>query len=122
MKAKAEHPEAVVICHPECRPEVVDLADEVCSTSAMYAFAKSSNAKTFIIGTEMGILYKLRKENPTKEFICPSEGLICPNMKLITLEDVAESLRTMTNVVTVPETIRLKAKDALDKMLAVPRD
>ncbi len=122
IKAKAEHPGAVVICHPECLPEVVDLADEVCSTSAMYAFAKASDAETFIVGTEMGILYKLRKDNPTKKFICPSEGLICPNMKLITLEDVAESLRTMTNVVTVPEEVRLKAKAALDKMLAVPRD
>ena len=122
MKAKADHPEALFMCHPECRPEVVDIADEVCSTSAMYEFAKTSDAKTFIVGTEMGILYKLRKENPTKEFICPSDALICPNMKLITLEDVAESLRTMKNVVTVPEPIRIKAKSALDKMLAVPRD
>ena len=122
IRAKADNPEALFICHPECRPEVVDLADEVCSTSAMYAFAKASEAVTFIVGTEMGILYKLRKDSPDKKFICPSEGLICPNMKLITLEDVAESLRTMKNVVTVPESIRIKAKAALDKMLAVPRD
>lgn len=121
-KAKAEHPGSVFVCHPECRPEVVDLADHVCSTSGMYKYAKETDAKTIIVGTEMGILYRLRKENPDKEFVLPSEALICPNMKLTTLEDVAESLREMKNVVTVSEDIRTKAKAALDRMLAVPRD
>ena len=88
----------------------------------MYKFAKATQAKTLIIGTEMGILYKLRKENPDKRFVLPSRSLICPNMKLTTLDDVAESLREMKNIVTVSEDIREKAKAALDRMLKVPRD
>lgn len=122
LKAKKENPDALFVCHPECRPEVVKLADHVCSTSGMYKFAASTEAKTLIIGTEMGILYRLRKENPDKKFVLPSKSLICPNMKLITLEDVRASLIEMKNVVTVPEDIRAGAKAALDRMLAVPRD
>jgi len=121
-KARRENPDALFVCHPECRPEVVDIADHVCSTSGMYKFCKESDAPAFIIGTEMGILYRLRKENPGKRFILPSDCLICPNMKLTTLEDVAESLREMSGVVTVPEDIRVRAKAALDRMLEVPRD
>ncbi len=122
LRSKAEHPEAVLICHPECRPDVVDVADHVCSTSGMYKYAKESTAKKFIIGTEIGILYKLRKENPDKEFISPSKALICPNMKLTTLEDVRDSLRDMSNIVTVAPEIQQKAKASLDRMMAVPRD
>jgi len=122
LKAKEENEGALFVCHPECSPEVVKLADHVCSTSGMYKFAKTTQAKTLIIGTEMGILYKLRKENPEKRFILPSRSLICPNMKLTTLDDVAESLREMKNVVTVPDDIREKAKATLDRMLKVPRD
>ncbi|MBI5826744.1 MAG: quinolinate synthase NadA [Deltaproteobacteria bacterium] len=122
LKAKAENPGAVFVCHPECSPAVVRLADHVCSTSGMYRYAKSSAAKTIIVGTEMGILYRLKKENPDKNFILPSRSLVCPNMKLTALEDVAESLREMKNVVSVPEDIRAGAKAALDRMLKVPRD
>ena len=122
LKAKEENEGALFVCHPECSPEVVKLADHVCSTSGMYKFAKTTQAKTLIIGTEMGILYKLRKENPEKRFILPSRSLICPNMKLTTLDDVAESLREMKNVVTVPADVRERAKAALDRMLKVPRD
>ena len=101
---------------------MVTLADHVCSTSGMYKFAKQTPAKTVIVGTEIGILYRLRKENPDKKFIIASKVLICPNMKLTTLEDVLESLKEMKNIVTVAEAVRLKAKAALDKMLTVPRD
>jgi len=121
-KAREENPGSVFICHPECRPEVVAEADHVCSTSGMYKFAKETRAKTIIVGTEMGILYRLKKENPDKKFIIPSMGLICPNMKLTNLEDVIESLREEKNIVTVPEETRVKAKAALERMLAVPRD
>ncbi len=121
-KAREANPGSVFICHPECRPEVVEAADHVCSTSGMYKYAKETDARTIIIGTEMGILYRLKKENPDKKFILPSKGLICPNMKLTTLEDVVVSLREMKNIVTVPEDIRVKAKKALDRMLEVPRD
>ena len=88
----------------------------------MYKFAKETEAKTIIVGTEMGILYRLKLENPDKKFILPSKSLICPNMKLTTLDDVVESLSEMKNIVTVEEATRLKAKEALDRMLAVPRD
>ncbi len=121
-EAKTKNSGSVFICHPECSPEVVDIADFVCSTSAMYKFAKETSAKTIIVGTEMGILYRLKKDNPDKKFILPSESLICPNMKLTTLEDVLETLKNESNIVRVPEETRLLAKKALDKMLAVPRD
>ncbi|MBI5286506.1 MAG: quinolinate synthase NadA [Deltaproteobacteria bacterium] len=122
LKAKEKYPDAVFVCHPECRPEVIDLADHVCSTSGMYKFAKETKAKTIIVGTEMGILYRLRKGNPDKTFILPSKSLICPNMKLITLEDVLEALIKMDKVVKVPEEIRIPARKALDRMLQIPRD
>lgn len=122
VKAKNENPGSVFVCHPECNPEVVKLADHVCSTSGMYKFARSSRANTIIVGTEMGILYKLRKENPEKRFIIPSKALICPNMKLTTLEDVITSLKEMKNVITVEKDVREKAKATLDRMLSVPRD
>ena len=119
---KAAHPDALFICHPECHPEVVALADHVCSTSGMYDYCRTSPAKRFLIGTEAGILYRLRQENPDKEFILASPALICPNMKLTSMEDIREALRTMSPRVTVPEDIRVAAKRALDRMLAIPRD
>ena len=122
LKKKSEHPEAMFVCHPESLPEVSALADHVCSTSGMYDWCRETHTGKFIIGTEAGILYKLRAENPEKEFILASPALICPNMKLTSLEDILFSLETMTPAVSVPEEIRLKAKQALDRMLAVPRD
>jgi len=119
---QADYPEALFMAHPECPPEVLAMADHICSTSGMYTFAKESPARQFIVGTEAGILYRLRKENPDKEFILPTTRLICPNMKLTSLEDVLQSLQTMSPQVTVPEEVRLPAKVALDRMLAVPRD
>ena len=122
LQKKAEHPDALFICHPESAPEVTALADHACSTSGMYDYCRTSPATKFIIGTEAGILYKLRLENPGKEFILASPALFCPNMKLTSLEDVLISLQTLSPVVSVPEEIRLRAKSALDRMLAVPRD
>jgi quinolinate synthase len=122
LQKKAEYPDALFICHPESAPEVTALADHACSTSGMYDYCRTSPATRFIIGTEAGILYKLRLENPAKEFILASPALFCPNMKLTSLEDVLISLQTLSPVVTVPEEIRLRAKSALDRMLAVPRD
>ena len=119
---KESNPDAPFICHPECNPAVVALADHVCSTTGMYDYCKKSSAQRFIIGTEAGILWRLRLENPEKEFILASPALICPNMKLTSLEDVLESLKTMQPVVKVPEEIRIPAKRALDRMLAIPRD
>ncbi len=121
-KEREAHPEAVLIVHPECRPEVVEMADAVLSTSGMLEFCHRSPAGEFIVGTESGILYRLRKENPGKRFHVPSRAMICLNMKIITLKDIRDSLVSMSPAVRVPEGIRLKAKAALDAMLAVPRD
>lgn len=122
LKAKSEYPDALFVAHPECRPEVLDLADHITSTTGMLSYVRHSSHHAFIIGTEMGILHPLRKENPDKEFYSPSEGLICEEMKKTTLLDVLTSLETMENVVKIPEEIRIPAKGALDRMLAVPRD
>ena len=122
QRKKGEHPDALFICHPESAPAVTALADHACSTSGMYDYCRTSPAQKFIIGTEAGILYKLRQENPDKEFILASPALFCPNMKLTSLEDVLYSLQQMTPVITVPEDIRIRARAALDRMLAVPRD
>ncbi len=120
--ALADYPGAVFMAHPECPPEVLALADHICSTSGMYTFARESSARCIVVGTEAGILYRLRKENPGKEFILPTTRLICPNMKLTSLDDVLAALQTMSPRVTVPEEVRLRAKTALDRMLAIPRD
>lgn len=119
---KGANPEALFICHPECNPAVVELADHVCSTTGMYDYCRKSPTKTFIIGTEAGILYRLRLENPDKKFILASPALFCPNMKLTSLEDIHTALETMQPVVRVAEEIRIRAKQALDRMIAVPRD
>lgn len=122
IELKKNHPDALFICHPECNPAVTALADHACSTSGMYDYCKKSPAKEFIIGTEAGILYRLKAENPGKKFILASPALICPNMKLTSLEDILASLQTMRPVVKVEESVRLRAKTALDRMIAVPRD
>jgi quinolinate synthase len=121
-RAKQEHPDALFMAHPECPPEILDMADHICSTSGMYSYANKNPARKFIIGTEMGILYRLRKDNPEKEFILPTSKLICPNMKLTSLEDVLKCLQTMSPEVCVPDDVRDKARLTLDRMLAVPRD
>ena len=118
IRLKQEHPGARVVVHPECRPEVIDLADEVLSTGGMCRYAKREDVSELIIGTELGIIHRLEKENPDKRFIPVSEKAICPNMKLITLEKVLWSLEEMQPRITVPEAIRLKAKAAIDRMLA----
>ena len=120
-KLKLGYPQAKVIVHPECTPEVIALADEVLSTSGMCRFAQQTEAKEIIVVTEIGLLHRLSKENPDKKFIHTSGKAICPNMKLITLEKVLWSLQDMTHEVKVPEEIRLKAKTAVDKMLEIGR-
>lgn len=122
LDKRAEYPGALFVCHPESAPEVSAVADHVCSTSGMYEWCRASTARQFIIGTEPGILYRLRLENPHKEFILATPALICPNMKLTSPEDVLASLQTMSPRVTVDEDIRRRARAALDRMLAVPRD
>lgn len=118
-KAREEHPKALVVAHPECRPDVLDLADHVTSTSGMLRFSSASSAKEFIIGTEIGLLYRLRKENPDKIFYPLRKDMICPNMKKTTLNSVLRALKENTYIIKVPEEIRIPAKRALDRMLEI---
>lgn len=121
VEAKGKHTGAKVMVHPECRPETIALADEVLSTSGMINFAKRSEAKEFIVGTETGIIYRLKKENPEKEFYPASDQAICPNMKLTTLEKVLWSLEDLKTEVTVPKEIADRARVAIEKMLDIGR-
>ena len=121
INQKDEHPDAKVVVHPECRPEVIGLADEVLSTGGMCRFAKQTDAKVVIVGTEVGIIHRLSKENPDKEFIAASRKAICPKMKRITLEKVLWALQDMAPEVRVAEEIRIRAKRAVDKMLEIGR-
>jgi quinolinate synthase len=112
-----KYPSAKVVVHPECRPDVIALADEVLSTGGMCQYARRQDVSQMIVGTEVGIIHRLAKENPGKEFIPASGQAVCPNMKLITLEKVLQSLEEMKPQVKVPEETRLKARAAVDKML-----
>lgn len=116
---KKQYPGALVMVHPECNLETQKTADFVGSTSQMCKFAKESNAKTFIVGTEEGLLHRLRKDNPEKQFILAYEDATCPNMKLNTLDRLCASLKEEKHLVTVPPPIADKARKALEKMLEV---
>jgi quinolinate synthase len=116
---KMQHPDAEVMVHPECSAEMRKVAGFVGSTSKMCHYAMESNAKTFIVGTEEGLLHRLRKENPEKQFIVAYEGAVCPNMKLTTLDRLYASLKEEKHVVTVPENVAKKARTALEKMFLV---
>ena len=116
---KMEHPNAIVIVHPECSGEMRAVADFIGSTSKICKFAKESTAKEFIVGTEEGIMHRLRNENPTKIFYLAYDGAICPNMKLTTLERVYAALNEEKNLVVVPEAVAKKACASLEAMFKV---
>jgi quinolinate synthase len=117
--AKAEHPKALFVAHPECPPEVQDLADHITSTSGMLRYCKESPNREFIIGTEEGLLHRLRKDSPDKRFYLLSRKMVCPNMKRTHLSSVLTAMEEMQYVITVPDEIRVKAKRALDRMLEI---
>ena len=116
---KMQHPDAVAMAHPECSSEMRKVADFIGSTSKMCRYANESPAKEFIVGTEEGILHRLRKENPKKNFYIAYEGAICPNMKLTTLDRLYASLKEEKNVVKVPEAVANKARASLERMFEV---
>jgi quinolinate synthase len=116
---KKEHPKAKVVVHPECRPDVIALADEALSTSGMIRYAAHPDVKELIVGTELEILHRLNKENPGKKFIPASNKAVCPNMKKITLDKILDALETMEPEVKVPERIRVKAIAAVNRMLEI---
>lgn len=117
LEAKQEHPDALVLTHPECKKEIVEISDYIGSTSGIIDFATKSDAKEFIICTENGVLYELEKKNPDKKFYFTKTEPICHDMKLITLEKIKEVLETGTNAVEVDETVREKSKKPLERML-----
>jgi quinolinate synthase len=116
LAAKREHPDAMVLAHPECSPEVRELADELLSTGQMLKFTAQGNGE-YIIATETGILHSLRKQNPDAKFFAASDRGICPNMKRVTLEKIAWSLEDMKYKITVDEAIAARARKALDRMV-----
>jgi quinolinate synthase len=117
--ARKLHPEASVIVHPECQPEVIALADAALSTSQMLRHVKSSPNSRFIIGTEEGILYRMRRENPNKTFYPLTNGQVCTDMKKTTLDILLSTMESRRNVITVPEEVRPRARQSIERMLAV---
>jgi len=118
---REDHPEAEVVVHPECQPEVIDVADTVLSTGGMLTHVKKSPNMEFIIGTEVGMLHRLRKDNPDKIFYPASKYAVCPNMKMNDLKSIFVALEENKYVITVPEAMRERAKQALDRMLEAGR-
>lgn len=119
LRVRKEYPDALLMAHPECRLEVLELADHVTSTSGMLRFAKASDAKEFIVGTETGIIHRLKKGNPDKVFHPLRKDMVCPNMKKTMLTSVLRALKEMNYLIKVPEEIRIPAKRALDRMLEI---
>lgn len=119
VEAKEKYPGAEVLVHPECRLEVIALADAALSTNGMIEYVKKSKGREFIIGTEMGLLHRLKKEMPNKKFYLASKKFICPNMKLTTLKMVARSLREIKHIIKIPKDIREKAKKSLERMVEI---
>jgi len=117
LREKSAHPNAVVMAHPECPLNIRELADELLSTGQMCAFAKESDATEFIVATEIGLLYRLRNENPGKKFYAVSDRAVCPNMKKIDVEKVLWALEDMQHRVVVPEEIANKARRSITAML-----
>jgi quinolinate synthase len=118
---KKEHPDAEVLVHPECRPDVIALAHSVLSTSGMLKYVSQSTSKEFIIGTEIGLLHRLNKENPDKTFIPATRYAVCPGMKMNTPGSIIRALEKNEHIIKIPEDIRMRAKLALDRMLEVGR-
>jgi quinolinate synthase len=120
-RVKEDHPMALVMVHPECRPETIAMADQVLSTGGMLRFARSTDAREIIVGTEIGIIHRLRQENPGKRFFPASEQAVCPRMKLITLEKILFSLQELSPEVKVPPDIRARAYRAVSRMLEISK-
>jgi quinolinate synthase len=114
---RKSHPNAFVMVHPECTPDVTALADGVFSTSGMVRAAKERDEQEFVVGTEIGLLHRLRKENSKKRFYPLNEKAVCPNMKKMTLEKIRDALLNMSHKTTVPESLAKPAKEALERML-----
>ncbi len=120
--AMKEHPGAILMDHPECSEDVLELADVVRSTSGMLDYARGSDAEEFIVATENGLLHALQKQNPGKKFYAASPQMICQDMKKTGLQEILDALTSESPVVKVPEETRIRAYKAVERMLEVPRD
>ena len=120
LQLKKEHPSAEILVHPECRPEIIDIADHALSTNGMVNHAKTSEKNEFIIGTEKDLCYRLKKENPKKQFY-PVKSAVCPNMKKITLPKILKSLETLEPKLELPDKVIKKAKVPLQRMMDMGR-
>ncbi|MEE9368796.1 MAG: quinolinate synthase NadA [Pontiella sp.] len=118
-REKAEHPNAKIMAHPECPLGIREMADMLLSTGQMVTVAKESEHKEFIVATEIGMLYRLRNENPDKKFYSVSERALCPNMKKIDLEKVLWALEDLQYRITVPEETAKRATRSIEAMLAI---
>lgn len=121
LHAKELHPNALVLAHPECRENVLEISDFIGSTSEILKFAECSEAKEFIICTEMGVFYELELKNPNKKFYSVGHRQFCPNMKKISLEKVLHALETLEPVVEIDEQLRIKAMKPLNRMLELAK-
>lgn len=119
LALRERYPKAEVLVHPECQSDVVEVADHVLGTNGMINYVKNSDLDEFIIGTEIGILHRLRKENPKKRFYPASLLAECPNMKLINLEKILWSLEDMRYKIEIEEDLRIRAMEALSRMLRI---
>ena len=119
--AKKEHPNAEFLVHPECVKALLDEADYIGSTSGIIDYAKKSDAQEFIIGTEIGVFYELKKQNPKKQFYTINDNQICHDMKYITLEKVYDVLKNESNAVEMDEIQRQKALKPLERMLELAK-
>jgi len=117
IQAKRLHPQAKVLVHPECKPDLTGLADLVASTEKMCGYVQNTPETEFIIGTEIGIIHRLKKENPGKNFYPATDKAVCPNMKRINLEKVLWSLEDLSYEITVPPNIMDKARLPIERML-----
>lgn len=120
-RARAAHPDALLLVHPESRMEILEQADYVGSTSGIIDYATESDAEEFIIGTELGVMYELKQKNPGKKFYPLSENQFCSDMKKITLEKVLRCMQEKTGVVKVEEELRNSANAPLNKMLELAK-
>ena len=121
LKAKEVHPEALVLTHPECTEDILEISDFIGSTSEIIDFATSSDAKKFIICTEMGVFFELEQKNPEKKFYSVGHRQFCPNMKRVTLEKVKETLENLDKEIIMDEEMRIKANKPLTKMLELAK-
>ena len=121
LDEKAKHPNAKFLVHPECTKELLDLADYIGSTSGIINFVAKDEAEEFIIGTEIGVFYELKKQNPQKKFYTLQKAPVCADMKFITLEKVLDVLEQENHVVVVDDEMRQKALIPLEKMLELAK-